>query len=652
MAQSLTVKIGRYEIIKELGRGGMAVVYLARDPKFKRQVAIKVLPHQLTFAPQFRARFDREAEVIASLEHDAIVPVYDYSEDDGQPYLVMRYMPGGSLRERIQRKRLTLTETQQIVRRIAPALQKAHRRGVIHRDLKPENILFDSDGEPAISDFGIAKLAESSQALSGSLILGTLAYMSPEQARGNTKLDGRSDQYSLAVMIYEMLTRKTLFKANTPIGLVHAHVSETPPSILKLRKDLPKEFGAVLDKALSKSAKNRYRNVQVFEREFSKAVLNRPPKKTDPPAPFVREGAGKQKPAPPTRPISNELSQKEQKKVESRPSFWKRIKPIFWDGIHRIDNSLKRLIFRISRGLSFLRKSLIKQRFAWVRELPTLNVYHKIVIGVLAFISSFFVLSFVYAPQYLIDPRGHEMVLVPSGPFSMGSLNGGSDELPVHEVFLSAYYLDVYEVTNIQFSVFLNDVPSQVLYSKFNGTLINEYEGIWRVEPGFESYPVVDVTWFNAQAFCEWRNAGLPSEAQWEKGARGTDDRPFPWGRAVAGIFADFNRTSGPSPVGSFPRGASPYGNHDMAGNVWEWTRDWYDDSYYSGSPYVNPLGPDNGVLKVRRGGSTGDNEDTIRSSLRNSMPPNYSDSVIGFRCARQSDPSTLLYGLLAIFQK
>src|SRR5512134_2602267 len=138
------MNIGRYEVIQELGQGGMANVYLARDPYMKRQVAVKVLPRQFTFDPQFRTRFQREAEVIATLEHPSIVPVYDFGEEDNQPYIVMRYMSGGSLGDLLGKGALPIPDMTQLFERIASAVDYAHTRGVIHRDIKPGNILFDS----------------------------------------------------------------------------------------------------------------------------------------------------------------------------------------------------------------------------------------------------------------------------------------------------------------------------------------------------------------------------------------------------------------------------------------------------------------------------------------------------------------------------
>jgi len=148
--------LGRYEIRHELGRGGMAIVYLGYDPQIEREVAIKVLPRQFSFDPQFEARFQREVRAIAKLEHGAIVPVYDFGEVDDQPFIVMRYMSGGSLAARLRGGHLELPEAARILARIAPALDRAHAQAIIHRDLKPGNILFDREGEAYLSDFGIA----------------------------------------------------------------------------------------------------------------------------------------------------------------------------------------------------------------------------------------------------------------------------------------------------------------------------------------------------------------------------------------------------------------------------------------------------------------------------------------------------------------
>ncbi len=150
-------KIGRYQILEELGRGGMATVFLAHDPQFERQVALKVLPREFLHDPMFQARFEREAKTIAKLEHHAIVPVYDYGEHEGQLYLVMRHMPGGSMADKLKDHKFSSAEVLDVVERIAAALKAAHMQGIIHRDLKPGNILFDREGKAYLADFGIAK---------------------------------------------------------------------------------------------------------------------------------------------------------------------------------------------------------------------------------------------------------------------------------------------------------------------------------------------------------------------------------------------------------------------------------------------------------------------------------------------------------------
>ncbi len=250
-------RIGRYDIQRELGRGGMATVFLAFDPSFAREVAIKVLPRNLLHDPQFHARFEREARTIATLEHPSIVPVYDFGEDDDQPYLVMRYMHGGSLTDRLKGKPLSIPETVRIFNQIAAALDLAHAKGLVHRDLKPSNILFDQAGNAYVADFGIVKISDASiQYTQG--IIGTPAYMSPEQARGDEQVDRRSDIYALGTILFEMLTGKQPYQSDTPMGLALAHVTEPVPRILEQREDLPPEAEAIIDRAMAKEPDSRF----------------------------------------------------------------------------------------------------------------------------------------------------------------------------------------------------------------------------------------------------------------------------------------------------------------------------------------------------------------------------------------------------------
>ena len=252
-------KIGRYEIRAELGRGGMATVYHGYDPRFEREVAVKVLPSELLHSdPQFKLRFEREAKIIAQLEHPSIVPVYDVGDEGGQPYFVMRYMNGGSLSERIKAKVMSIEEAVRILGQIAPGLDEAHSKGIVHRDLKPSNILFDAKGTPYISDFGIAKLSQAqTSSVTGSAIIGTPAYMAPEQASGEA-VDSRSDIYAFGIILFEMLTGRQPYEADTPMAIAIKHITDPVPHILDANPSLPPAVEEIIQTAMAKNRDDRF----------------------------------------------------------------------------------------------------------------------------------------------------------------------------------------------------------------------------------------------------------------------------------------------------------------------------------------------------------------------------------------------------------
>jgi serine/threonine-protein kinase len=269
-------KVGRYKIKSELGRGGMATVYRAFDPISNREVAIKVLPPEMLHNLLTRARFKRELKLIASLEHPAIVPVYDVGgEDDHQPYFVMRYMSGGSLSEMIRKGKFSLRDAALIIERLASALDHAHSKGIIHRDIKPDNVLFDSSNNPYLSDFGVAKLTEtavSATDASANEPMGTAAYLSPEQARGED-VDSRADIYGLGAILYEMLTGELPYLGNTVLGVALQHVNDPVPNVLKIRPDLPGEVDVIIKTAMAKNRENRYARALDLARELNKIAF-------------------------------------------------------------------------------------------------------------------------------------------------------------------------------------------------------------------------------------------------------------------------------------------------------------------------------------------------------------------------------------------
>lgn len=248
------------------------MVFLAHDPRFERDVAVKLLPRAFLHDPTFIARFNREAKTIASLEHAAIVPVYDFGEEDGQPYLVMRHMIGGSLINRMEDSPLSLEEISDIISRLASALDEAHERGIIHRDIKPGNILFDHRGDAFLTDFGIVKLTQETTTYTGGGIIGTPAYMSPEQARGDRELDQRSDIYALGVVLFEMLSGNPPYDADTPIGIAIKHITEPIPNILETRPDLQPNFVTLFERVLCKEREGRQTTAGQLSFELKKTM--------------------------------------------------------------------------------------------------------------------------------------------------------------------------------------------------------------------------------------------------------------------------------------------------------------------------------------------------------------------------------------------
>ncbi len=335
--------IGRYEIIGKLGEGGMASVLLAKDSFMDREVAIKLLPRLFLHDPTFKERFQREAKLLAQLEHSAIVPVYDFGYHEEQPYMVNRYMRGGSLLDRIsQHGALSLQESLAIVSRISSALSAAHQKGIIHRDLKPANILFDDAGQAFIADFGIAKLAQATSTLTGNTLVGTPAYMSPEQFSGEHEIDGRSDQYSLAIVLFEMLSGELPFKGDTTAKLMKNHLMDAPPSIRTLRADLPESVEPVIEKALQKEPADRFETIDAFQQALAAAVNGEPwvsDAAPSPPPPAVKPAEiyqtnilpEEQLQSPPPEPPKKDVYSTNVLPPEERPIFPPE-KPITPDG--------------------------------------------------------------------------------------------------------------------------------------------------------------------------------------------------------------------------------------------------------------------------------------------------------------------------------
>jgi serine/threonine protein kinase len=265
-------KLGKYEIIELIGQGGMATVYKGYQQDIDRYVAIKVLPPHPGQDMQFVDRFMLEARTIARLQHPHILPVYDFGTQDDILYLAIAYVQGGSLSDRIDRGPMPMVEVERVLSQLAAALDYAHRQGVIHRDIKPDNVLLDGEGNVLLADFGIAKLVGGDTRLTatGGLV-GTPAYIAPEQGQG-LPLSGSADIYSLGVVVYEMITGKQPYTAETPMQIVLKHMTEPVPRITREMPGLPTVIEEVMLRVLAKHPADRYESAMTFAQDFSRAL--------------------------------------------------------------------------------------------------------------------------------------------------------------------------------------------------------------------------------------------------------------------------------------------------------------------------------------------------------------------------------------------
>jgi len=600
--------IGRYHILEQLGEGGMAVVYKAYDTHLEREVALKVvrteniLPKALD---RTMKRFKIEARKMASLSHPNIVKVMDYGEFNGTPFLVMEYIPGGTLKQMLG-KPIPWQMALQLLQPIANALSYAHQKGLVHRDVKPSNILISENGTPYLSDFGIAKvleIEETQDLTTTGMGVGTPEYMSPEQAEGK-KVDARSDIYSLGIVLYELLTGRKPFSADTPMAVIVKQLRDPLPDPRKFIPDLLKSIEQILFKALAKQPNDRYADMKSFGMAFEKAL------KAD------ARTVGEVK-RPETTPIPEEAilpGFEEHTYDGQRPARQTMPMPTWVWGLALL--GLVAIVMGVfsARGSTPLDTSPAESATfvptSTSTQPPTATFVPTPALGI--------------GSTMVSEKDGMILMYVPAGKFVMGSQDGETDELPVHTVYLDAFWIDKTEVTNAQYKLC---VQAGVCSHPSN---LSAYD-----KNVYANYPVMYVGWSAANNYCTWAGRRLPTEAQWEKAARGTDERTYPWGEGIDCNKASYHDCQdGIRPVDSHPEGASPYGALDMAGNVWEWVADWYSNYYYYISPTRNPTGPTEGDYRSIRGGSWLSFVKDLRSSSRLEDETGYRDYIIGFRCA------------------
>ena len=691
--------VGRYHIIEPLGAGGMAEVYRSFDARLERDVAIKFIRRDAVSnldLPAMLKRFELEARALARLSHPNIVKIFDYGEHEGSPYLVMEFIRGGSLK-RLTGRPIHYGKAAELLAPVARALYYAHTTGVLHRDVKPANILLTDSGQPMLVDFGIARILDiqSAQHLTTTgAAIGTPEYMSPEQWLG--KPEPRTDEYGLGVVLFELITGRRPYTADTPGAVMLKHINDPlprPSSLVPAPPGIPPEVEQVLFKALAKQPEERYTNLGDFA-----SALER----------LARISANQQETLVSLPETRTEAAIVSGNNSPASPAARRSAAPTLQDTTPIADAPLSATVAAPpapARAATPAQPPKRYYRWLWIAPLI-------VVLGLVLVVGSFLVgrrvllnlrarqaavtqpsptgistqasisptsppaetLPTDEPPQYVpeirtVEPDGMPMVLIPAGEFILGSSEdpqARDNERPARPIFLDEFWIDQFPVTNDQFMRFVNAIEFQTSAQRqgfgwvFNLNLRDTLNipGAFWISPqgehstlqGLERHPVVQVSWNDAQAYCQWAGRRLPTEAQWEKAARGGDGRRYPWGndpitaerlnyadRSLGKDWADQSVNDGytlTSPVDAFPAGGSPFRVLDMLGNVQEWTANVYTDSIPVDTPDHNSTGPLAGNTRVIRGAAWYSTRDEVRLTIRNSAGPDAREDGLGFRCS------------------
>jgi eukaryotic-like serine/threonine-protein kinase len=582
--------LGSYQVQREIGRGGMGVVYLAHEQSLQRVAAIKVLASRLADDAACVKRFGREASAVARLDHPNIVLVYSVGEQDGLHYIAMQYVKGWSLAQFIRAKGpLEWRRALDVTRQAAEALAEAHKHGIIHRDIKPDNIMVDETGGVKVMDFGLARATAASTNLTADgAKLGTPTYMSPEQINGDP-VDARTDIYSLGVTLYEMLTGRPPFQADTPMALMYQITHKPVPDVSKQNAAVPENVVELVAGMTAQDPGRRYPSAQALRSRLID----------------VLSGSSRV----PERQIVPQAAME-------------------------LDAQLRSDILELGSGLTASRSApaVSSQAPASAQDAPSTRV----TIGrrsVLAMLVVLFVLLGVS-----LWPRGNgggtiEMVWIPPGTFIMGSPPGEErlyDNQKQHEVTISkGFWMGKYEVTQAQWKAVMGSNPSV-----FKG----------------DNLPVENLSWNDCQEFIKKLNARgegrfrLPTEAEWEYACRAGTTTPFYFGSTISTDQVNYDGIQGvygagrkgvfrrqTTDVGSFE--ANAWGLYDMHGNVWEWCQDRY--GVYSSGTVTDPMGATSDRRRVLRGGGWNSAPVGCRSANRGRHPPATRSDDYGLRVVR-----------------
>lgn len=628
MAGFIGQNFGRYQILERLGEGGMATVYKAYDSRLDREVAIKVIRRDAFPADQLDMllkRFERESKSLAKLSHPNIVGVLDYGEHEGSPYLVMEYLSGGTLKELLG-KPMPWQEAIALILPIAHALEYVHDRSIINRDVKPSNVLMTEKGIPMLTDFGLVKVfgdeaKDSTNLTSSGSGLGTPDYMAPEQWTGEPT--AQSDLYSLGVVLYEMITGHRPYTADTPAGVLLKQATEPLPLPKQYISDLPQNVEAVLLKVLAKQPKDRYPNMHTFVDELQNLLAGKHVLATLTKTETLREQ------------MTGKIRRPQSDPSAPAPSSGKRMFPLIAGlGALCVIAAVGGYLFLSNSGLLIATAPTVTASLPppTATDVPATEQIESTLVPVE--VTTEVPSTEPSNPTEFKDEKNVTMVFIPAGEFTMGTDSSGDvGSSPPHKVMVDAFYIDKYEVTNEAYDACVYAVECRRPLKTGSATRNTYFNN-----DVFAKHPVLYVDWKMAVAYCEWRGGRLPTEAEWEKAARGMeDDRIYPWGDTeVDCSFANIHGCTGDTvPVDQYGTGQSPYGVYGMSGNVWEWTSTLLESYPYD--PTDGREDPDARGERIARGGAWrafGGNGENSRVDTRLKLDPGYGGLYVGIRCA------------------
>lgn len=628
--------IGNYEIISQFGEGGMGELYIGRHTRLAREVIIKTIRTE-DFSPRqiehLRDRLEREAYVQSQLDHPNIVRVYDFIASGDTTCIVMEYVPGRDLRKMITRETgpIAATRAIKLFKQVLAAIDYAHHfiysdksgekhQGIIHRDLKPANILVTPDDVVKVTDFGIVKVRGVKGGTQMGFNPGTPEYMSPEQARGR-ELDQRSDIYSLGIVFYEMLTGRVPFdddgSGTSDYEIRRGHIELPVPPLSKFYPGVSPELEQIVLKALEKNPGDRYQTAQQFidvieeyEETGSARITGRMPGARQT---VIHEGRGTGRPnlaEAPTVGVGDTVMTDPSQPATNVSAFAGKSARSGRNGAPNLDE--------------YGRADFARQSPAQKSKTPLFVAVA--VTALLTFAVIYWLLSRPSQPTIAKPPNPGNvsagMISTPGGELMMGRNDGNEFEKPAHLVKLSPFLIDTTEVTNEQYLEFVRQKRRQPPSSWVEGSF----------SPGEANFPVVNVSWFDARDFCDWKAKRLPTEEEWEFAARGRENLIYPYGNQPKEQCSNSSQEGlrKPRAVGSYPCGASPFGLLDMAGNVAEWTSTDYRP--YPGSQAKTGEG------KVYRGGTFKTPREEQTTTDRYYDRPTFASDFLGFRCAQSAN--------------